>query len=114
IEIGRHPVPSIGGVASELVVGLPGVAANLHKRALRFAPPPMALASTESVLDLDALETELRHVAGDELQPANIQLITDGGEALAALEEAFEQATCQIDVLMYLWDSDAVGWEIAQ
>ncbi len=64
-------------------------------------------------LDPDALERELRQVAGNELRPADVRLFVDGSEALAALAAVLDQAECRIDVLMYQWDSDALGEEVA-
>src|SRR5262245_28362768 len=37
-----------------------------------------------------------------------------GEEALRRLENLIDHAEHSIDVLMYLWDSDALGWAIAQ
>jgi cardiolipin synthase len=48
------------------------------------------------------------------LQPAAVQLCPDGGAALAALEQMIDSAQCRIDVLMYIWEDDAVGQDIAQ
>lgn len=48
------------------------------------------------------------------LQPASVQLYRNGGEALAVLEQMIDSAACRIDVLMYTWEDDAVGWSIAR
>ncbi len=48
------------------------------------------------------------------LQPAAVQLYRDGGAALAALEHLIDSAQCCIDVIMYIWEDDAVGQGIAQ
>jgi cardiolipin synthase len=48
------------------------------------------------------------------LKPARINLYIDGGPALGALEQLFDQATCRIDVLMYQWEDDTIGAAIAQ
>src|SRR5262249_15370404 len=45
--------------------------------------------------------------------PAEVRLHVPGGEALAALREVIAQAACRLDVLMYLWDSDALGEQVA-
>ncbi len=66
------------------------------------------------MLDESVLEEQLRRLAGDELKPANIELLVEGTEALTALESAFQVANCQIDVLMYLWENDPVGWRLAR
>ncbi len=48
------------------------------------------------------------------LQPAHIDLHPDGADALAALEQLIDQATCRLDVLMFIWGSDPVGEAIAR
>jgi cardiolipin synthase len=48
------------------------------------------------------------------LQPASVQLYLDGHRALAALEQLIDSAQCSIDVLMYIWEEDALGWSIAE
>ncbi|MGH7172435.1 MAG: phospholipase D-like domain-containing protein [Gemmataceae bacterium] len=48
------------------------------------------------------------------LQPAAVQLYRDGGASLGVLEQMIDSAQCRIDVLMYIWEEDAVGWSIAQ
>jgi cardiolipin synthase len=48
------------------------------------------------------------------LQPASVQLSLDGHRALAVLEEMIDSAECSIDVLMYIWEEDALGWSIAK
>lgn len=48
------------------------------------------------------------------LQPAAVQLYRNGGEALAVLEQMIDSAACRIDVLMYTWEDDAIGWSIAR
>jgi cardiolipin synthase len=42
-----------------------------------------------------------------------VQLHIAGADALAALHRVIDQAGSRIDILMYLWDSDPVGEEIA-
>lgn len=48
------------------------------------------------------------------LKPAHIDLHPDGADALAALEAVIDQATCRLDVLMFIWGSDPVGEAIAR
>jgi phosphatidylserine/phosphatidylglycerophosphate/cardiolipin synthase-like enzyme len=48
------------------------------------------------------------------LQPAAVQLYPDGLAALAALEQLIDSAQCCIDVIIYTWEDDAIGWSIAQ
>lgn len=114
LEAARHPLRSAGTVVIEPFVPLGDAGAGVRKRlATQLGPAPDPLVAGQPPLDADTLEEELRRVAGDELQPACVRLITDGKEALDALEEALDEATCQIDVYMFLWDNDPVGWKIA-
>jgi cardiolipin synthase len=46
-------------------------------------------------------------------QPADVRLYLDGGAALAELKRLIQGATCRIDVLIFEWDSDPLGREIA-
>jgi cardiolipin synthase len=60
------------------------------------------------------LESEVAHLTGACASPADVRFFIDGGEALAALEQVIDGATCRIDVLMYLWGDDEVGWRLAR
>jgi len=79
----------------------------------RLAPKPPPIEDDRPTLDPAALEDKLSRVAQNDLCPASIQLHVDGGDALAALHRVIQEATSRIDVLMYLWDSDPLGEEIA-
>jgi cardiolipin synthase len=52
-------------------------------------------------------------LVGRDLQPACVRIYPDGAEALAALEEIIDGATCSLDVLMFEWEEDRVGQTIA-
>ncbi len=65
-------------------------------------------------VDPAALESALQKLAESPLQPADVRLYPDGAEALAALVQLIDGATCRLDVLMFLWDNDPVGWEVAR
>jgi cardiolipin synthase len=71
---------------------------------LHGTPPP--LSSCVDGLDPALIETGL--------QPASVQLYRDGQAALAVLEQMIDSAQCRIDVLIYIWEEDAVGFGIAQ
>src|SRR5258708_40218466 len=47
------------------------------------------------------------------LKPADLQFYFNGSDALHALEKTIDQAACQIDVLMFQWENDPTGAEIA-
>jgi cardiolipin synthase len=115
VEIVRHPVRSAGTALVEPLLPLSDTGAGLRKRlATQFGRAPGPIVAWRPTLEVEALEQELRRLAGNELEPACVRLITDGSEALEALEDALDQATCQIDVLMFLWDNDPLGWQIAR
>ena len=48
------------------------------------------------------------------LQPAAVQFYRQGDDALAVLEQMIDAATCCIDVLIYTWEDDPVGWDVAR
>jgi cardiolipin synthase len=73
------------------------------------APLPADSTSLDPVI----LEKCLRNLTGKSLRPAQVQLYTDGPGALASLHALIDQAVSSIDVLMFIWENDAVGTEIA-
>jgi cardiolipin synthase A/B len=75
---------------------------------------PDAIRCDRPTLDRDELEADARRVSGTPLKPADIGLYLDGHEALAALDAVIDSAACRIDVYMYLWGSDEVGWHVAR
>ena len=64
-------------------------------------------------MDAGVLEREIATKAGNELEPAEIRLLVEGPVALDALHRVIDGAVRRIDVLMYLWDSDPLGEEVA-
>jgi cardiolipin synthase len=48
------------------------------------------------------------------LKPAHLDLHPEGREALTALEQLIDQATCRLDVLTFIWGNDPVGEAIAR
>lgn len=96
-------------IAREAVCGI------VHKGlAPHVCPPPPPVEPCRPCLDVDELEDVLQRCVGNDLDPACICLFIDGHEAMEVLEDSLDRATHQIDVLMYLWGSDPVGWELAQ
>jgi cardiolipin synthase len=65
-------------------------------------------------LDVAALEEYSRRIAKSEASPAAVRLCIDGEDARCALHEVIDGAQCRLDVLMYLWGSDTIGWEVAR
>jgi phosphatidylserine/phosphatidylglycerophosphate/cardiolipin synthase-like enzyme len=107
-EIGHHPLRAgrtvladQAGLFGSLGRGLFGkrLAMRLHG-----APPP--LSPCPAVPNPDLVETNL--------QPVAVQLYRQGGDSLAVLEQMIDAATCRIDVLMYIWEDDTVGWGLAR
>jgi cardiolipin synthase len=106
-EIAYHPLRAGRTVVTD-EVGWLGSAGRgiLGKRlAMRLHGAPSSPPDCALPLDPALLETNL--------QPAGVQLYRDGGTALAVLEQMIDSASCRIDVLMYLWEDDPVGWQIA-
>jgi phosphatidylserine/phosphatidylglycerophosphate/cardiolipin synthase-like enzyme len=76
--------------------------------------PPPPICDDRPILNRDELEDDARRVSGVPLAPADIRLYIDGCEALAALDAVIDSATCRLDVYMYLWGSDRIGWHVAR
>jgi cardiolipin synthase len=115
-ETARHPVRSLVDGLLEPALGMQSLTyAILHKGLVqRLIPRPPPVSPGRPVVDPEELEEALHRVAGDDLRPADVALFIDGDEALAALDAAIDGATQRIDVLMYLWGGDAVGWHVAR
>lgn len=115
-ETTRRPLRSVASTLSQPPLALLHASRGLlHKRlGLHLVGRPDPIECCRIPLDADALESELRRVAGDELQPAQIGIHLDGQEALDALTQAILRAEYRIDVIMYLWENDSLGWELAR
>jgi cardiolipin synthase len=106
-EIAHHPLRAGCTVLHDQAAwfgalgrGIFGKRIGMH---LHGAPP---VCSCSAGLDPALLETNL--------QPASVQLYREGAEALAVLEKMIDSAVCSIDVMIYTWEDDAVGWGVAQ
>ncbi len=115
VAVAHHPGRTSYNVLADQVAALRagGVGACSKRLLMHLSPKPPPLDPDRPALDAGALEEELQRVAGNELQPADVRLFVDGTDALAALHRAIADASCRLDVLMYLWDSDALGEEVA-
>jgi cardiolipin synthase len=82
--------------------------------ALRFLGPEGPIEPDRPTLDVDELEADAARVTGEPLTPAEVRYYLDGGEALAALDAVIDGAECRVDVLMYLWGNDEIGWHVAR
>jgi cardiolipin synthase len=107
-EITHHPLRAGAIVLHDSAGWFGSVGRGLFGKriAMRLHGAPCLPPNCQGVLDPALVETNL--------QPASVQLYRDGGEALAVLEKMIDTATCRIDVLMYLWEDDAVGWSLAR
>lgn len=76
------------------------------------SPPPVTLDGP--TLDVNQLEVDARRLSKTEANPADVRLYIDGCEARQALDEVIDGAHSRIDVLMYLWGNDPIGWHVAQ
>jgi phosphatidylserine/phosphatidylglycerophosphate/cardiolipin synthase-like enzyme len=69
--------------------------------------------SARPTLDPATLEAELKRLTHRDLQPAQLDFSEDGQEALASLLRLIDGASTRIDLMMFLWGNDAVGWAVA-
>jgi cardiolipin synthase len=81
---------------------------------MRLHGSPQPLASNRKSVDADALEKELDAALGSQLEPASIRLYPEGTEALASLLNIIDSARERIDVLMFQWENDALGADLAE
>jgi cardiolipin synthase len=82
--------------------------------ALKLLGPPAPVCPDRPTLDPAALEAAAQRDSCESPVPADVRLYVAGGEALAALGAVIDCAACRLDVLMYLWNSDEVGWDVAR
>jgi cardiolipin synthase len=97
--------------AGYLVAGFDGL---VQKRLMtRLMGPPPGICCDRPTLDRAELEAEARRVSGVPTAPADMRMYLDGCDALGALDALIDGATCRIDVYMYLWGGDEIGWHVA-
>jgi cardiolipin synthase len=106
-EIAHHPLRAGRIVVADQASWFGSISRGILGKRLAMRLHGAACLPTDDSgpLDPELLETNL--------QPAGVQLYRDGGAALTVLEQMIDSATCRIDMLMYLWENDPVGWEIA-
>jgi cardiolipin synthase len=115
VNVKQHPVSELKSLV--LLPADYGMAISqiaLRRRleiAGRRAQPPIA--DDRPTLDPDELEKALKRRLHDELQPGWVDLYPTGETAQAALYQVIDSAMCRIDILMYLWDNDPLGWDVA-
>jgi cardiolipin synthase len=115
VALVNRPLRTAGSVAGEGLHHL-GAAAqgSLTKRLLVPLCRPHGPVASCGPVDAEALAAATQALLACEAQPADIRLLIDGGNALAELEALIDQATCQIDILMFWWESDWLGERIAE
>lgn len=75
--------------------------------------PPAELVIDRATVDGSALCAHLDQLLEDKTVPANIVLSTDGFESLRTIEHLIEHARSSIDVMMFQWENDALGADLA-
>jgi cardiolipin synthase len=115
VEISRRPAGVCRDLLCETADHLCAFGqGDLGKRLLvPLHGPPRPVPPCAPPLDLATLDAQLSRLTGQPLNPANVQLYIDGRGALIALEELIAQAQTSIDVIMFQWEADALGEEIA-
>jgi cardiolipin synthase A/B len=115
VEVISHPCHcawvGFGEMKEHLAAFGQGLAGK--RLALNYLRPPDQPPCPAAPPDPEGLEACLRRLTGRDLQPASVQLYSDGWEALAALNEVIDRATCRIDVLMFYWENDTLGEQVA-
>lgn len=117
VEMAWHPFRFgrdllVGPAADGVTALTKGEVGKRIRLALLGDPGP--LPPHRNCCDPQALETNLTSRVGCHSCPAHLDLFPEGAEALAALHQVIANATRRIDVLMFQWESDAVGAEIAE
>src|SRR5438270_362781 len=115
VELSCHPLRTVLTVAVQSGTGLWTVGRGAYGKriAMPLAGKPPPLAADGAHLDAAVLDTELEQLVGPAGRPAQVRLHSDGADALAALKRILSEAELSIDVLMFQWENDALGADIA-
>lgn len=116
VSASAHPVRSAYSTVTEPAAFLRAWGTGLAEKriALKVMSPPAPVNEDRPPLDVAQLEADSRRFTRTPPSPADVTLHLDGGEAMAALEAVIDGARCRVDVLMYLWGNDEVGWRVAR
>jgi len=116
VSVSVHPGRSAYAAVTEPAAFLRAWGTGLAEKriALKLMAPPPPVSEDRPPLDVARLEADSRRFTRTPPSPADVTLYLDGGEAMAALESVIDGARCRIDVLMYLWGNDEVGWRVAR
>ncbi len=116
VAVVADPGRSAYALATEPLAYLRSFADGVAQKrvALKCLGKPAPVSPDRPTLQPDDLEAESQRLSREPLSPAEVCLYVDGGEALEALERVIDGATCRLDVLMYLWGNDELGWRVAR
>lgn len=116
VSVSAHPAWSTFAIATEPLAFLRAMFTGVAQKrvAIKLLGPPPALAPCRPTLDRDRFETTARRISRMPPSPADVRLYHDGCEALRTLDNVIDGARCRIDVLMFLWGNDPVGWRVAR
>jgi cardiolipin synthase len=116
LELGGHPLRTGAAAVTETAgtLAAAGQGAVAKRILLPLCQPPGPIDPARPTLDPNGLETDLKRQTGSALQPAHLAFSRDGPDALASLLRVIDGACCRIDVLMFLWENDAIGQAVAQ
>jgi cardiolipin synthase len=91
------------------------MAGLVEKRvAMKLLGPPPPICAIRPTLNTAELEADAQRVSEEEPSPAHVCLHIDCEESRSALEDVIESATCRLDVLMFIWGNDNIGWNTAR
>src|SRR5262245_3494774 len=116
VEAATRPLRTGGLLASDVAgaVCRAGQEWVCKRIILPLGGSPGPVAPDRISLDPDCLEAVLKKESAGGLRPALVEMDLDGEAALRRLEALIDGAGRTVDVLIYQWDSDALGWAVAQ
>ena len=116
VAVSVHPVRSAYAAVTEPTAYLRAWYSGLVEKriALKLLGPLPPVSADRPPLDVERLEADARRFSHTPPSPADVTLYPDGEAALAALDAVIDGATCRLDVLMYLWGNDEIGWRVAR
>jgi phosphatidylserine/phosphatidylglycerophosphate/cardiolipin synthase-like enzyme len=111
-----HPVRSLYATLTEPLAYFRVWGAGIVKKrvVLKLLGTPPPIPCDRDTLDVAALEQKAERVSKEAASAADVCLFVDGSEARMALMNVIQCATFRLDVLMYLWGDDAIGWDVAR
>jgi cardiolipin synthase len=116
VEVTCHPVRSSMALVREPADHLWAVGRGAFgKRVMmRLAAVPPAFPRVRSRMKAETLEHDLDVELGNQRESAHVHLYTEGGDALQALLHVIDDAEEHLDVLMFQWENDALGAQLAE